>query len=318
VSSPASVIIGMGMFRRLAALPLYLQIVKGASPTEAGLLLLPLTLGIMAGSISSGQIISRTGQYRLFPVTGAVLLTGSLFALHYTAFDTPLWKTMAIMVFFGLGLGFNFQPLTLAVQNAVPPQQIGVATSTATFTRQIGGTIGTAVFLTVLFSLVPERITSAFSTVAPTPEFQAALRDPANAAFAQQLQESQAGGSAAAASGVLQDSSFLSGLDPRLPKPFLIGFSEAMDTVFLVGAIVMVLAVFVLVFLPQVELRRGSAYSARADGEKAAAQAEPGTRGAHGEDGAGPAGRTDSDRTDGGRTDSGRTGSEVTEPSPAG
>ncbi|WP_404351590.1 MFS transporter [Phycicoccus jejuensis] len=265
VSSAASIIIGMGMFGGLAALPLYLQIVKGASPTEAGLLLLPLTLGIMSGSISSGQIISRTGQYRLFPVTGAVLLTGSLFALHYTAFDTPLWQTMVIMVFFGLGLGFNFQPLTLAVQNAVPPQQIGVATSTATFTRQIGGTIGTAVFLTVLFSLVPDRISSAFRTVAPTAEFQSALRDPANAAFAQQLQQSQAGGSAAASSGVLQDSSFLNGLDPALAKPFLMGFSEAMDVVFLVGSIVMVLAVVVLAFLPQVELRKGSAYTERAN-----------------------------------------------------
>ncbi len=278
VSSAASIIIGMGMFGGLAALPLYLQIVKGASPTEAGLLLLPLTLGIMSGSISSGQIISRTGQYRLFPVTGAVLLTGSLFALHYTAFDTPLWQTMVIMVFFGLGLGFNFQPLTLAVQNAVPPQQIGVATSTATFTRQIGGTIGTAVFLTVLFSLVPDRIASAFRTVAPTAEFQSALRDPANAAFAQQLQQSQSGGSAAASSGVLQDSSFLNGLDPALAKPFLMGFSEAMDVVFLVGSIVMVLAVVVLAFLPQVELRKGSAYTerAKAGNDSAGDGAQPG------------------------------------------
>ncbi|HYN30162.1 MAG TPA: MDR family MFS transporter [Dermatophilaceae bacterium] len=266
VASAASVVIGIAMFGGLASLPLYLQIVKGATPTEAGLLLLPMTLGIMTGSISSGQIISRTGRYRIFPIVGAALLTVSLFLLHYTEFDTPLWRTMVIMVFFGLGLGFNFQPLTLAVQNAVPPQQIGVATSTATFTRQIGGTIGTAVFLSILFSTVGDKIATSLTQVAPTPEFQAALRDPANAEFAKGLAAAQqSGGNAAASSGVLQDSSFLNTLDPRLAKPFLIGFSEAMDLVFLVGSIVMVFGFLVLLLLPQVELRSGSGYQQRAD-----------------------------------------------------
>ncbi|PRY55684.1 EmrB/QacA subfamily drug resistance transporter [Knoellia remsis] len=273
VASAASVLIGIAMFGGLASLPLYLQIVKGATPTEAGLLLLPMTLGIMSGSVISGQIISRTGRYRIFPVIGVVLLTVSLFVFHYVHYDTPLWQTMIVMVFFGLGLGFNFQPLTLAVQNAVPPQQIGVATSTATFTRQIGGTIGTAVFLSILFSLVPEKIASAMRTVAPTPEFQEALRDPANAEFAKQLAQSSqsgGGGSAAASSGVLQDSSFLTTLDERLARPFLMGFSEAMDHVFLVGAFVMVAAVVIMWFLPEVELRSGSAYQERNDADAAA------------------------------------------------
>ncbi|MFW5470562.1 MDR family MFS transporter [Knoellia sp. CPCC 206435] len=263
VSSAASILIGIAMFGGLASLPLYLQIVKGASPTEAGLQLVPMTLGIMSGSIISGQIISRTGRYRWFPITGVALLTISLFVFHYVEFDTPLWQTMVVMVFFGLGLGFNFQPLTLAVQNAVPPQQIGVATSTATFTRQIGGTIGTAVFLSILFSLVPEKISGAMRTVSPTPDFQEALRDPANAEFARQYAESQASGGAAQASGVLQDSSFLTTLDERLARPFLMGFSEAMDHVFLVGSAVMVLGLAIIWFLPEVELRKGSAYQER-------------------------------------------------------
>ena len=270
VSSAASVLIGIAMFGGLASLPLYLQIVKGATPTEAGLLLLPMTLGIMTGSISSGQVISRTGRYRIFPVVGVGLLMVSLFVFHFVHYDTPLWQTMVVMVFFGLGLGFNFQPLTLAVQNAVPPQQIGVATSTATFTRQIGGTIGTAVFLSVLFSLVPEKIAAAMKVVAPTPQFQEALRDPANADFAKELAQSQSaggGGSAAASSGVLQDSSFLSSLDERLAKPFLMGFSDAMDHVFLVGAAVMVIGFVVMWFLPEVELRKGSAYQERAEAD---------------------------------------------------
>ena len=83
------------------------------------------------------------------------------------------------MVFFGLGLGFNFQPLTLAVQNAVSPARIGVATSSATFTRQIGGTLGTAVFLSILFSTVPDKIASAHAAArAGTKDFQAALTRP--------------------------------------------------------------------------------------------------------------------------------------------
>ena len=270
VASVASVLIGIAMFGGLASIPLYLQIVKGATPTEAGLMLLPMTLGIMFGSVLSGQLIARTGRYRHFPIIGAALLTVSLFAFHWVRYDTPLWQTMTIMVFFGIGLGFNFQPLTLAMQNAVPPHQIGVATSTATFTRQIGGTIGTAVFLSILFGRLPETIGAALERVMPTPEFQAALQDPANAEFARDLAASSASGStAAASSGILEDSSFLTGLDERLAQPFLIGFSDAMDTVFLVGALVMVVGFLVMLLLPHVELRKASAYS-----ERDAAEAE--------------------------------------------
>ena len=261
VASAASVLIGVAMFGGLAALPLYLQIVKGATPTEAGLLLLPMTLGIMIGSIVSGQVISRTGRYRMFPIVGSALLTISLFIFHYVAYDTPLWQTMIVMTAFGLGLGFNFQPLTLAVQNAVPQTQIGVATSTATFTRQIGGTLGTAVFLSILFSTASEKITAALSAAVPTAEFQAALTDPANAAVAEQFAAAQ--GTGGAASSVLQDSSFLTGLDERLAKPFLIGFSEAMDLVFLTGAAVMVFGFLIMLFLPHVELRKSASYGQR-------------------------------------------------------
>ncbi|MGO4340316.1 MDR family MFS transporter [Pedococcus sp. 2YAF34] len=273
VASGASVLIGMAMFGGLACLPLYLQIVKGASPTKAGLLLLPLTLGIMFGSILSGQIISRTGRYRRFPIIGSALLALALFVFHYVKADTPLWQTGIVMVFFGLGLGFNFQPLTLAVQNAVSPRLIGVATSSATFTRQIGGTLGTAVFLSILFSTVPDKITTAMAAAKGTPEFQAALKDPANAAFAQSMQAAQQGGGTGAAGGVLKDSSFLNQLDPRLAKPFLEGFSSAMDTVFLAGGAVMVIGFLVMLLLPHVELRGGSAYSERGAADKADAEA---------------------------------------------
>ena len=179
ISSIASVILGMGLFGGIACLPLYLQIVKGASPTAAGLLLLPMTLGIMTGSIVSGQMISRSGRYRHFPIIGSALLVISLFGFHYIGADTPLWRSMILMVVFGVGLGFNMQPLTLAVQNAVSPRDIGVATSSATFTRQIGGTIGTAVFLSILFSAVPDRLQTAFRTIAPSPGLPGGAEGPA-------------------------------------------------------------------------------------------------------------------------------------------
>ena len=275
VASGASVLIGMAMFGGLASLPLYLQIVKGASPTKAGLLLLPLTLGIMAGSIISGQIISRTGRYRRFPIIGSALLAIALFVFHFIKADTPLWQTSIVMVAFGLGLGFNFQPLTLAVQNAVSPRLIGVATSSATFTRQIGGTLGTAVFLSILFSTVPDKINAAMVKAAPTKEFQGALHDPAvlsdpaNAAFAKGLQSAAQGGDPGPIANVLKDSSIIEKLDARLAKPILTGFSDSMDLVFLVGAGVMVIGFLVMLLLPHVELRGGSAYSERGAADKA-------------------------------------------------
>lgn len=260
-ASVSSVFIGMGMFGGLAAIPLYLQIVKGSTPTEAGLQLLPMTLGIMAGSVFSGQMISRTGRYRHFPIIGSAILVLAIFGFHYVTADTPLWKTMICMFFFGIGLGFNFQPLTLAVQNAVDRRDIGVATSSATFTRQIGGTLGTAVFLSILFSQAGTKIGEAFRSIAPTPAFQAAVRNPTggdpatNKGFIQSLQASQqAGGTGGAGSSALSDSSFINQLDPRLARPFLVGFSDAMSVVFLVAAGVLVLAFIASLFLPHVDL----------------------------------------------------------------
>ncbi|MBK8758637.1 MAG: MFS transporter [Actinomycetales bacterium] len=272
-ASIGSIFIGMGMFGGLAALPLYLQIVKGATATQAGLQLLPMTLGIMFGSILSGQLISRTGRYRRYPIMGAALLVVSLFAFHYVTADTPLWQSMIVMVFFGMGLGFNFQPLTLAIQNAVPLRDIGVATSSATFTRQIGGTLGTAIFLSLLFSSAKDKIGESFRVLAPQADFQAALRAPvgdaaANQAFISQMKAGSAAGDAASGFGnALNDSSFLNLIDPRLARPFLVGFSDAMSTVFLVASVLLVFAFIASLFLPHVELRSAASFQkARAGG----------------------------------------------------
>jgi EmrB/QacA subfamily drug resistance transporter len=267
VTSAAGLIIGTGMFGGLILFPQYLQIVKGASPTNAGLLLLPLMAGIMASSLASGKLTSRTGRYKILPVLGTALMAAALLVLHFRLrIDTSLVEVGIYMALFGVGLGGCMQTLIMAAQNAVPARDMGVATASATFFRQMGGTLGVAVFLSILFSSAGSKIADAFRTIVPTPEFQAALADPAvraNPANDVVLQTIRAGG-ADNAGGVLQDSSFLQHLDPRLARPFLVGFSDAMAGVFLVAAGVMVLAFVLVLFLEEVPLRTQSGIEARA------------------------------------------------------
>ncbi|MEJ5914741.1 MDR family MFS transporter [Pseudokineococcus sp. 1T1Z-3] len=251
VGGVGSVLVGMAMFGGLLLLPQYLQVVGGSSPTEAGLQMVPLVLGIMAGAMGAGVVISRTGRYKVFPVTGAVLLTGSLLGLsQVVAADTPYWQLVPLMVALGLGLGFNFQPVVLAVQNAVGPSRLGVATSSVTFFRQMGGTIGTAVFLSVLFSRLPGEISTAVS--------DAVAADPSLAAALQQAPTGEA---------ALADTSFIAELPDAVAEPFRVGFSTSIDTVLLIAAVVVAAAVLVMAFLPQLELRGGSGLQERAAGD---------------------------------------------------
>ena len=161
MSAVLSVLVGFGMFGAMLTIPLYLQIVKGVTPTESGFAMLPMVLGLMISSIASGQIISRTGNYQVFPITGTAFTAIGFTVLTFLTADRPLWFLMLGMFGIGLGLGQLMQTLTLAAQNSVSPRDIGVATSAATFFRQIGGTMGTAVLLSVLFTLMPTNITAA-------------------------------------------------------------------------------------------------------------------------------------------------------------
>jgi Major Facilitator Superfamily len=251
------------MFGGLLLLPLYLQIVKNASPTKGGLELIPLVAGIMASSILSGQIIAKTGRYRLLPIVGTALMLVALVLFSRVTADTPLWGTMLVMVVMGLGLGGNMQPIILAVQNAASPREIGVSTSAVAFFRSMGGTLGAAIFLSVLFSTLPDKIRSAFAAAQGTPEFQAAVR--AHPDQAQALQ-----GAAASGSSALNDTSFVNRLDEVLAHPFKVGFAESMSTAFMLAAAIMVVGFVVVFLLPELPLRRGSAADERAAEDRAA------------------------------------------------
>jgi EmrB/QacA subfamily drug resistance transporter len=152
------ILVGFAMFGAMMTIPLYMQIVVGMNPTESGLSMLPLIVGLMLASLASGQITARTGKYRIFPVLGTLFTAVGFFSLTLIRYETPLWQIFVGMFVLGLGLGQLMQPLTLASQNSVDPHEMGVASSAATFFRQIGGTLGTAVMLSVLFSLLPANI----------------------------------------------------------------------------------------------------------------------------------------------------------------
>jgi len=183
------VLVGFGMFGAMMSLPLYLQLVNGATPTEAGWLMIPLVVGLMISSIASGQVISRTGRYRIFPIIGTALLAGSFAFLalvaHYT---TPVWVIMIGMLAAGLGLGQLMQTLTLASQNSVGVRDMGVATSASTFFRQMGGTVGVAVIFSVLFSRLPDTIRAAFGQTDLLRAALDAALDPAVASAPQNAQ----------------------------------------------------------------------------------------------------------------------------------
>ncbi|ATY15274.1 MFS transporter [Amycolatopsis sp. AA4] len=256
VSTLVTVIQGIGMFGAMMSLPLYLQIVKGATPTQAGLQMLPLTLGIMVASLGSGRIITRTGRYKGFAVAGLGLMAAAVYSFSMIGVDTALGVVMAIAFVLGLGLGSTMQTLTLAATNDVTPRDIGVATSSVTFFRQIGGTAGTAVFLSILFSTVGDRIAAAVRSAMASPAYTAALAQ--HPEFARQL----AGGGLD-----VNDTSFLSKLDPVLARPILEGFSSSMSTVFLIGGAVLTVGFALVWLLREKPLSDKSAMEQRAEQE---------------------------------------------------
>ncbi|WP_082875416.1 MDR family MFS transporter [Nocardia pseudobrasiliensis] len=273
-----SFVVGAAMFGGISLIPQYLQVVRGSSPTVAGLQMLPMVMGMMFGSIVAGQTISRTGRYRAFPLIGAALLTLGLFLLHFVTADSQLWLVMIFMAITGLGLGNLMQPLTLALQNALPPKDMGVSTAAATFFRQIGGTLGVAVFLSILFAQLTPNIGNQLQSSASQPAFQQAVAEgvhsanPADAALSKGL----AAHDVSAAGGVLNDSSVIQQLNPTLARPFKVGFADSMSTVFLSVTGIAALALVLVLFWKEVPLRTAGGIQAGSEAnEREVATAQP-------------------------------------------
>ncbi|MBL1074860.1 MFS transporter [Nocardia sp. 2] len=223
-------IVGVAMFGAIILVPLYFQVVRGYSPTAAGLFMLPLVLGIMVGAQIAGLITKYTGKYKMLTVLGSLIIAGGSVLFAWVHYDSPLWQPLLYCGVIGFGLGFCMQTLIIAAQNAAPAADMGVSTASATFFRQMGGTLGVAAFLTVLFNLLPDRILDAFGGVLP-PGFDAA-----------QLNQVQSNTAAMAE------------LPDEVRTPILIGFTDAMSGVFYVSAAVAVLAAVVLMFMRELPL----------------------------------------------------------------
>ena len=158
VATSVSFIIGVSMFGAISFLPLFLQVVNGASATNSGLLLLPLMLGLLIASVASGQFITRTGRYKVFPITGTAIATGAMYLLSTMGPDTSQGTVTGYMVMLGAGIGLSMQTLILATQNSVPLADLGAATSSVNFFRSMGGSIGVAVFGALFNNFLSERI----------------------------------------------------------------------------------------------------------------------------------------------------------------
>lgn len=160
VASLLSFIVGIVMFGALIFLPEYQQLVRGDSATKSGLMLLPLVAGMMTASIGSGRLISKTGHYRIFPIVGTAVITLSFWLFSHIGVDTNRVMLGIWMAALGVGVGMVMPVLTLAVQNAVDRKYLGTATSTVTFFRSIGSSLGAAIFGAILANRLVHHITA--------------------------------------------------------------------------------------------------------------------------------------------------------------
>jgi EmrB/QacA subfamily drug resistance transporter len=308
VATILGVLVGFGMFGAISTVPLYLQLVKGSTPTESGFQLLPMILGLMISSIVSGQLISRTGKYRIFPIIGTGFMSIGFLLFTRINADTPYLLLAVAMLLVGLGLGQLMQTLTIASQNAVGPRDIGVATSSSTFFRQVGGTLGVAVIFSVVFSVVGGFIQTNFGDkstlraalnaalnpsvagasnnkgimtavydkiVDPIKQSLPAGVDLSNATARHSVVDSvvksfkPGSGSGSFGSSLDGNTAFLNGANHALSAPFLSGFSEAMVRGFYVSLAVVVLAFILSFFLKATPLRQKSAQEEVADQDAA-------------------------------------------------
>jgi EmrB/QacA subfamily drug resistance transporter len=226
-TSVVGFIVGFGMFGAITYLPAFFQVVRGISPTISGVYLLPLMAGLLLVSISSGQIIARTGRYRFFPIAGTALMTIGLFLLHLMSPSSPTWADALYMLVLGMGLGGVMQVLVIIVQNGVPHSELGVATSGATFFRSIGGSFGVAIFGAIFSNVLVGNLAGKLHGLTLPSGFTSSDVTPAA----------------------------LDHLSAAVRHAFVVGYAESIQTVFLIAAPIAALAFLASWLIPQVELR---------------------------------------------------------------
>ena len=229
VSNVVGFIVGFAMFGAITYLPAFFQVVRGESPTISGVQLLPLMAGMLVMSIGSGQLISRTGRYRVFPITGTGLITIGMLLLSRMGIGTSSALAALYMVILGMGLGMVMQVLVLVVQNSVPHSELGVATSGATFFRSIGGSFGTAVFGAIFSNVLVGNVS----------------RHLAGASLPRGLSSSEI------------TPALLDKLPPAVHHAIAAAYAESIQTVFIIAVPIALLAFLGSWLIPQLELRRG-------------------------------------------------------------
>ncbi len=160
--------LGIGMFAAIGFVPTFLQMSSGTSAAESGLLMLPMMVGVMGMSIASGLLITKTGKYKIFPIVGTLLTGAAMLCMTTLTAATPIWLICAYLLLFGAGLGCIMQVVVLVVQNAVPAADIGTATSTNNYFREVGAALGTAVFGVLFTTRLTENLTKVFTDAGAT------------------------------------------------------------------------------------------------------------------------------------------------------
>ena len=240
LTSVLGFIVGAGMFGAIVMLPLYLQVIQRNSATASGLKLIPLMLGIVSMTITSGKLISSTGKYKKFPVIGTALMTVGLLLMVRLGIDTPFWEVSIYAIIVGAGLGLSMQTLVIALQNAVDFKDLGIATSSNTFFRSLGGAFGTAIFGTILNNRVSNNLATGFADLATT-----------NPTLMAGIDKTQIAGLTSNTAGLVN-------LPIEVQNVVLTGFSNAFHVVFLSAAPIMLVGFLFSLFLREKPLQSGA------------------------------------------------------------
>ncbi len=242
VTSILGAVIGAGMFGAIVMIPLYLQVVKGYSASDAGIKLIPLMLGILTMSIYSGKSISKHGHYKRFPVAGTSIMTIGLILMTQLKVDTPYWQVAIYAVLVGMGLGLSMQTIVIALQNSVEMRDMGVATSSNTFFRSLGAVFGTALFGSILTNRLAHYMQSGFAELAKS-------NPDAIANFDQSKLEA-----------LTNNSALIKTLPTEVQNTVLQAFVNSFHVVFVSAAPVTAMGIFLALMLKEVRLRTNEDY----------------------------------------------------------